>query len=48
MAIRRIPKDTIWKIETVIINGVRHEYVVPDFKAMRNKYRKKDLTFHDS
>jgi len=34
---KRIPIDTIWKIETV--RG--KEYLVPDFKAMRNAVRKK-------
>ena len=34
---KRIPVDTVWK--TVTVRG--KEYVVPDFKAMRNAVRKK-------
>lgn len=41
MAIRRIPVDTVWKFVTVVTNGVTKIYHVPNFRAMRNMFRKK-------
>jgi len=41
MVTRRKPKDTIWKFVTIVTKGIKKIYRVPNFKAMRNKLRKK-------